>query len=74
MMLTEQEVENQLTSFYRTMDETVEERAPAWRPGLSRLRGGPPWRVQLMATAALLVLAIVWWLMRQRGGQAPSPV
>jgi photosystem II stability/assembly factor-like uncharacterized protein len=57
-MLTEQEVENQLTSFYRTMDETVEERAPAWRPGLSRLRSGPSWRVQLMATAALLVLAI----------------
>lgn len=58
MMLTEQEVENQLTSFYRTMDETVEERAPVWHPGLSRLRGGPSWRVQLMATAALLVLAI----------------
>jgi photosystem II stability/assembly factor-like uncharacterized protein len=57
-MLTEQEVENQLTSFYRTMDETIEERAPAWRPGLSRLRSRPSWRVQLMATAALLVLAI----------------
>jgi photosystem II stability/assembly factor-like uncharacterized protein len=57
-MLTEQEVEVQLTSFYRTMDETIEERAPAWRPGLSRLRGGPSWRVQLMATAALLVLAL----------------
>jgi photosystem II stability/assembly factor-like uncharacterized protein len=57
-MLTEQEVEKQLTSFYRTMDETIEERAPAWRPGLARLRSGPSWRVQLMATAALLVLAI----------------
>lgn len=65
-MLTEQEVENQLTSFYRTMDETVEERAPAWHPGLSRLRGGPSWRVQLMATAALLVLAIgVGFLIRE---------
>jgi photosystem II stability/assembly factor-like uncharacterized protein len=58
MMLTEQEVEKQLTSFYRTMDETIEERAPAWRPGLARLGGRPSWRVQLMATAALLVLAI----------------
>jgi photosystem II stability/assembly factor-like uncharacterized protein len=57
-MLTEQEVVDHLTSFYRTVDETIEERAPAWRPGLSRLRSGPSWRVQLMATAALLVLAI----------------
>jgi photosystem II stability/assembly factor-like uncharacterized protein len=56
-MLTEQEVVDELTNFYRTMDDAVDERTPAWRPGLSRLRS-PSWRVQLMATAALLVLAI----------------
>ena len=75
-MLTEQEVVDQLTSFYRTMDEAVEERAPAWRPGLGRLRNRPSWQVQLMATAALLVLAVgVGLLIREaRLIKAPSPV
>ena len=75
-MLTEQDVVDQLTSFYRTMDEAVEERAPAWRPGIGRLRSRPSWRLQLMATAALLVLAIgVGLLIREaRLTRTTSPV
>ncbi len=75
-MLTEQDVIDQLTSFYHTMDEAIEKRAPAWRPGSGRLRSRPSWQLQLMATAALLALAIgVGLLIREaRVFKPPSPV
>lgn len=57
-MLTEQEVVEQLTRFYQTVDEAISERAPAWRPDGRPTRRRQSWRMQLLATAALLALII----------------
>lgn len=75
-MVTEQEVVEQLTSFYRTMDEAIPAAAPAWRPGSRRPRSPQSWRMQLTATAALLALAIgAGLLIRQaRLQKPPTPV
>lgn len=57
-MLTENEVVEQLTRFYRTMDDAVSERAPAWQLFDGRRRSRQTWRMQLLATAALLALVV----------------
>jgi hypothetical protein len=56
-MLTEQEVIDELSHFYRENDARIVERPPVWQPAHER-GAKPSWRMQLLATAAVLLLLL----------------
>jgi hypothetical protein len=57
-MATEQDVIDGLTRYYSDLDSSVPVRAPAWSRDRRGARRVSSWRMQLLATAALLLLII----------------
>ncbi len=73
--MPEQDVAERLTSFYRAVDEAIPDRPVAWRRPDDLHRPAHSWRMQLLATAALLLLIVVLgFLIREaRLHQATGP-
>lgn len=73
-MMPDQFVLDRLTSFYRAIDVAIPDRSPTWRPD-TRRPAAAGWRIQLLATAALLLLSVaVGFLIHQaRLNQGPTP-
>ena len=57
-MVTEQQAIDGLSLYYRELDAAIPARPPAWRPERRRMWSPQSWRRQLVAIAALLLLAI----------------
>jgi hypothetical protein len=57
-MLTEHEVIDGVTRYYRDLESSISVRPPEWRPGHRGAWAFGSWRMQLLATAALLLLII----------------
>jgi photosystem II stability/assembly factor-like uncharacterized protein len=73
-MVTEREVIAELTSYYRALDDAVAEPVPAWHLERTRARNAPSWRMQLLATAALLALIVgIGVLIREARMSNPTP-
>ncbi len=72
--MPEQDVAERLTSFYRAVDEAIPDRPVAWRTD-DLHRPARSWRMQLLATAALLLLIVaLGFLIREaRLHQASGP-
>jgi len=72
-MMAERDVVERLTNLYREIDDAIPDVPPSWRPESHRRLSRQSWRIQLLATAALLVLVIGGAVLIKEARLQPSP-
>jgi hypothetical protein len=66
-MTPEQQVVDRLTRFYREAEQALPGTPPPWRPERKRTARGSSWRMQAIATAGLILVAIGVTVLLQQG-------
>jgi len=72
-MMAERDVVDRLTNLYREIDDAIPELPPSWRPDSHRRLSRQSWPIQLLATAALLVIVIGGAVLIKEARLRPSP-
>jgi photosystem II stability/assembly factor-like uncharacterized protein len=66
-MTPEQHVVDRLTGFYREMEQALPGAPPPWRPERTRTARGSSWRMQAVAAAGLILVAVAVAVLLQHG-------
>jgi photosystem II stability/assembly factor-like uncharacterized protein len=66
-MTPEQHVVDRLTGFYREMEQALPGAPPPWRPERTRTARGSSWRMQALAAAGLILVAVAVAVLLQHG-------